>query len=74
MSYQKSDDSTLLHAGKAISMIQPYTLTIATAAEQMRTGQLSPVELMHSHSAYPMPLQEANLRLIPFLQKKVTSI
>ena len=27
-------------------------------------------ELMHSHSAYPMPPQEANLRLIPFLQKK----
>ena len=27
-------------------------------------------ELMHSHSASPMPLQEANLRLIPFLQKK----
>ena len=48
MSYQKNDDNTLLHAGEAFSMTQAYTLTIATAAEQMRTGQLSPVELMHS--------------------------
>ena len=27
-------------------------------------------ELMHSHSAYPMPIEEANLNLIPFLKKK----
>ena len=29
-----------------------------------------PFELMHCHSAYPMPLEEANLRLIPFLKRK----
>jgi N-acetylneuraminate synthase len=29
-----------------------------------------PFELMHSHSAYPMPVEEANLKLIPFLKKK----
>lgn len=29
-----------------------------------------PFELMHSHSAYPMPIEEANLRLIPFLKNK----
>ena len=27
-------------------------------------------ELMHSHSAYPMPLEEANLKVISTLQKK----
>jgi N-acetylneuraminate synthase len=27
-------------------------------------------ELMHCHSAYPMPPEEANLKLIPFLRKK----
>ena len=27
-------------------------------------------ELMHSHSAYPMPIDEANLKLIPYLKKK----
>ena len=27
-------------------------------------------ELMHSHSTYPMPPEEANLKLIPFLAKK----
>ena len=29
-----------------------------------------PFELMHSHSAYPMPLKEANLRVIQTLKKK----
>ena len=29
-----------------------------------------PFELMHSHSAYPMNPEEANLRLIPFLKNK----
>ena len=29
-----------------------------------------PIELMHSHSSYPMPEKEANLRVIPFLIKK----
>ena len=29
-----------------------------------------PFELMHSHSSYPMPIEEANLKLIPFLKKK----
>ena len=29
-----------------------------------------PFELMHSHSSYPMPEEEANLRVIPFLIKK----
>ena len=29
-----------------------------------------PFELMHCHSAYPMPVNEANLKLIPFLKQK----
>ena len=29
-----------------------------------------PIELMHSHSSYPMSEEEANLRVIPFLIKK----
>jgi len=29
-----------------------------------------PFELMHSHSAYPMPIEEANLRMIPVMAKK----
>ena len=29
-----------------------------------------PFELMHSHSAYPMSIEEANLNLIPYLKKK----
>jgi len=29
-----------------------------------------PIELMHSHSAYPMSIEEANLKLIPILKEK----
>ena len=29
-----------------------------------------PFELLHCHSSYPMPVNEANLKTIPFLQKK----
>ena len=29
-----------------------------------------PFELMHCHSSYPMPIEEANLSLIPFYKKK----
>ena len=29
-----------------------------------------PFELMHSHSTYPMPIEEANIRIIQTLQKK----
>ena len=29
-----------------------------------------PFELMHSHSTYPMPEEEANLNVIPYLKKK----
>ncbi len=32
-----------------------------------------PFELMHSHSAYPMPLEEANLNIIKTLKKKFKS-
>ena len=29
-----------------------------------------PFELLHCHSSYPMPIEEANLNVIPFLKKK----
>lgn len=42
---------------------------IAKAIKIFRKFQC-PFELMHSHSAYPMPIEEANLKLIQTLRKK----
>lgn len=42
---------------------------IAKAVKIFRKHNCS-FELMHSHSSYPMPLEEANLNLIPKLRKK----
>jgi N-acetylneuraminate synthase len=42
---------------------------IAKAVKIFREADC-PFELMHCHSAYPMPLEEANLNLIPVLKKK----
>ena len=42
---------------------------IAKAVKIFRRHKCS-FELMHCHSAYPMPPEEANLKLIPFLAKK----
>jgi len=42
---------------------------IAKAVKIFRKHKCS-FELMHCHSAYPMPPEEANLKLIPFLAKK----
>jgi len=42
---------------------------IEHAVEIFRKNQCQ-FELMHSHSAYPMPLKEANLKIIPMLKEK----
>ena len=47
--------STLSEISKAISIFKKYKCNF---------------ELMHSHSAYPMPAEEANLKVINTLQKK----
>ena len=47
--------STVKEISKAVKIFQDYDC---------------PFELMHSHSAYPMLSEEANLNLIPFLRKK----
>ena len=47
--------STMKDIAKAVQVFKKYNC---------------PFELMHSHSAYPMPLEEANLRMIQTLQKK----
>ena len=46
------------------------TLKDITTAVKIFRKHDCPFELMHCHSAYPMPIEEANLRLIPFLKKK----
>ena len=47
--------STLDDIAKAVNIFKEYNC---------------PVDLMHSHSAYPMSIEEANLRLIPTLKEK----
>ena len=47
--------STLQDVDKAVKIFRKYKC---------------PFELLHCHSSYPMPVNEANLKLIPFLQKK----
>ena len=42
---------------------------ISEAVKIFRKNKCS-FELMHSHSSYPMPEEEANLKVIPFLKKK----
>ncbi len=46
------------------------TLKEITAAIKIFKKNSCSFELMHSHSAYPMPIEEANLKLIPFLKNK----
>jgi N-acetylneuraminate synthase len=47
--------STLQDVDKAVKIFRKYKCSF---------------ELLHCHSSYPMPVNEANLKLIPFLQKK----
>ena len=47
--------STLQDVNKAVKIFRKYKC---------------PFELLHCHSSYPMPVNEANLKLIPFLQRK----
>jgi len=46
------------------------TLNDIEKAVKIFSKHKCPFELMHCHSAYPMPPEEANLKLIPFLAKK----
>jgi len=47
--------STLQDVDKAVKIFRKYKCSF---------------ELLHCHSSYPMPVNEANLKTIPFLQKK----
>ena len=47
--------STLKDIDKAVKLFRKYKCQF---------------ELLHCHSSYPMPVEEANLKIIPFLQKK----
>lgn len=47
------------------------TMKDITKAVKIFRAQKCPFELMHSHSAYPMEIEEANLKIIETLQKKL---
>ncbi len=78
--YNKVASAMLVHEKllKTIAEEKKYTF-ISTGMSTMKEIENAvkifkkyecPFELMHSHSAYPMPLQEANLKMIQTLEKK----
>ena len=78
--YNKVASAMLIHKKllETIAKEKKYTF-ISTGMSNMKDIQNAinifkkhncPFELMHSHSAYPMPLEEANLKVISTLQKK----
>jgi N-acetylneuraminate synthase len=78
--YNKVASAMLVHEKllKTIAEEKKYTF-ISTGMSSMKDIEKAvkifkkfkcPFELMHSHSAYPMSIEEANLKLIQTLQKK----
>jgi N-acetylneuraminate synthase len=78
--YNKVASAMLVHEKllKTIAEEKKYTF-ISTGMSTMKEIENAvkifkkykcPFELMHSHSAYPMPLEEANLKMIQTLKKK----
>ena len=78
--YNKVSSAMLIHTKllKMIAKEKKYTF-ISTGMSSMKEienavnlfrQQKCPFELMHTHSAYPMPLEEANLKMIHTLRKK----
>jgi len=77
--YNKVSSAMLIHEKllKTIAKEKKYTF-ISTGMSTMKEIEKAvkifknnncPFELMHSHSAYPMPLKEANLKMIQTLKK-----
>ncbi|NDB89113.1 MAG: N-acetylneuraminate synthase, partial [Thaumarchaeota archaeon] len=78
--YNKVSSAMLVHYRllETIAEEKKYTF-ISTGMSTMKNIEKAvmifkkhrcPFELMHCHSAYPMPIEEANLRLIQVLKKK----
>lgn len=78
--YNKVASAMLIHEKllKIIAEEKKYTF-ISTGMSTMKDIEKAvrifkkyncPFELMHTHSAYPMPIEEANLRVIHTLKKK----
>ena len=78
--YNKVASAMLIHKKllKTIAEEKKYTF-ISTGMSKIKEIEKAvkifknnncPFELMHSHSAYPMPIEEANLKMIKTLKKK----
>ena len=78
--YNKVASAMLVHEKllKTIAQEKKYTF-ISTGMSKLKEIENAvkifknnncPFELMHSHSAYPMPIEEANLKMIQTLKKK----